>query len=306
MHATTTGLRDWNPSRYGSLDLTVGGTILNDALSYDVFSQAAQAVRNPVGVAPLGGLVAKRVIATGHSQSGGRLIAFYNSVVPLRNVFDGFVMRGSTGSTAVRDDLGIKVFAIQSEADVVGLNGPVYRKPDSDVYRLWEVAGTSHSDWQGQEISRRPLLLRDLGIPVSHECVNEPARSRVPFFHVMAAALDHMVAWLRDGTPPPSGAGHLISLASTSPIVIARGGGPAYEACGRGLHSRSQSVAMLDIETGELQELQLRHESDEVERFYGTLEERALLAERLADLEQNPGAQSPRPEVKARLEQRRH
>ena len=36
-----------------------------------------------------------------------------------------------------------------------------------------------------------------------------------------------------------------------------------------------------------------------------TGEERALLDERLADLEKNPGAQSPWPEVKARLEQRR-
>ena len=36
-----------------------------------------------------------------------------------------------------------------------------------------------------------------------------------------------------------------------------------------------------------------------------TPEERALLDERLADLERNPGAQSSWPEVKARLEQRR-
>ena len=36
-----------------------------------------------------------------------------------------------------------------------------------------------------------------------------------------------------------------------------------------------------------------------------TPEERALLDERLADLEQNPDAQSPWSEVKARLKQRR-
>jgi putative addiction module component (TIGR02574 family) len=36
-----------------------------------------------------------------------------------------------------------------------------------------------------------------------------------------------------------------------------------------------------------------------------TLEERALLDDRLADLQQNPDAQSPWSEVKARLEQRR-
>jgi hypothetical protein len=221
VHSPTTGLRDWNPARYGTLDLTQGGTILNDALAYDVFSQAAQAVRNPKkGVAPLGNLVAKRVIATGHSQSGGKLIAYYNSVVPLGNVFDAFIMRGATGGTAVRDDLGIKVFALQSEADVLtGLN---YRKPDSDIYRLWEVAGTSHGDFQGQAISRAPLTIRDLGIPLSAECVSEPSRSWVPFQHVMAAAMDHLVAWLKHGIPPPSGMGNLVQLASTSPVVIAR------------------------------------------------------------------------------------
>ena len=37
-----------------------------------------------------------------------------------------------------------------------------------------------------------------------------------------------------------------------------------------------------------------------------TAEDRALLDERLADREQNPGAQSPWSDVKARLEQRRH
>lgn len=220
VHAATSGLKAWNPTRYGSLDLTEGGTVLNDAFSYDVFSQAAQAVAHPMGVKPLGNLVAQRVIATGHSQSGGRLIQYYNSVVPLGNVFDAFVMRGATGNTAVRDDVGIKVFALQSEADVLtGLN---YRKPDSDIYRLWEVAGTSHGDYQGQAISRAPLTIRDLNVPLSAECVNEPSRSRVPFFHVMSAAFDHLVAWIAHGTPPPSGMSRLVTLASTSPVVIAR------------------------------------------------------------------------------------
>jgi putative addiction module component (TIGR02574 family) len=36
-----------------------------------------------------------------------------------------------------------------------------------------------------------------------------------------------------------------------------------------------------------------------------TSEERALVDDRLADLEANPGSQSPWPEAKARLEQRR-
>ena len=48
-------LQTWNPTRYGSLDVTQGGTITGDDLSYDIFSQAGQAVRSPMGVDPLGG-----------------------------------------------------------------------------------------------------------------------------------------------------------------------------------------------------------------------------------------------------------
>src|SRR5918995_1549059 len=42
---SATGLRAWSPQRYGTLDVSAGGTITNDALSYDIFSQAAKAVR---------------------------------------------------------------------------------------------------------------------------------------------------------------------------------------------------------------------------------------------------------------------
>jgi hypothetical protein len=222
VHAANTGLKAFSPLRYASLDLRKGGTITNDALRFDVFSQAAQSLRNPTGVAPLGNLVPQRLIATGHSQSGGNLNTYYNSIVPLGNVFDGFIVRGATGNTAVRDDLGIKVFALQSEADVPG--GQNFRKPDSEIYRLWEVAGASHGDYQGQAVSRGPLALRDNGTPLAHVCVDEPSRSRVPFYHAMAAAMDHLVAWLKHGTPPPSGAHRLMTLASTGPAVIARDG----------------------------------------------------------------------------------
>ncbi len=42
-------LRTWSPARYGSLDVTEGGTITNDALGWDVYSQALQAIRQSAG-----------------------------------------------------------------------------------------------------------------------------------------------------------------------------------------------------------------------------------------------------------------
>jgi hypothetical protein len=76
-------LQTWNPTRYGSLDVTQGGTITGDDLSYDIFSQAGQAARQPMGVDPLGGLKARRVIAIGESQSASRLATYINSINPL-------------------------------------------------------------------------------------------------------------------------------------------------------------------------------------------------------------------------------
>ena len=37
------------------------------------------------------------------------------------------------------------------------------------------------------------------------------------------------------------------------------------------LHTREQSIAAVDTVTGEMRELQLRHDGDEVEEFYGGL-----------------------------------
>ena len=49
--------------------MTVGGTINDDSLKYDIFSQAAQAILHPEGVDPLAGLPGPRVlIATGDTR----------------------------------------------------------------------------------------------------------------------------------------------------------------------------------------------------------------------------------------------
>ncbi|OLT54564.1 hypothetical protein BJF88_08590 [Cellulosimicrobium sp. CUA-896] len=137
---STTGLRAWSPERYGALDLTDGGTVTDDSLSYDVFSQAVEAVRDPEGTAPLGPLDAERVVATGHSQSAGRLRTYVNSVDPLADVVDAVVLHG--GGASIRDDIDTPVFKLNSETDVaINLLGAAERQPDTDLLRTWEVAG---------------------------------------------------------------------------------------------------------------------------------------------------------------------
>jgi hypothetical protein len=51
-------IEELEPARYGSLDVTAGGTVPTDVLSYDIFSQVGKAIINPVGVDVLGGLKA--------------------------------------------------------------------------------------------------------------------------------------------------------------------------------------------------------------------------------------------------------
>jgi hypothetical protein len=220
VHQPGSGLRSWSPIRYDTLDVTAGGTILDDALSYDVFSQAAQAIRNPVGVDPLAGLPVQRIFASGVSQSQGRLVTYHNSIHPLAGVFDAFFLYLGIGGR-LRTDLDVKVFKVNTETDVLLLREAAARQPDSNRLRTWEVAGTSHVGFFAFPF-RLELVLRD-GLPVPDPSVcSRPALSRVPAPYVNNAAYDHLVRWVRDGIPPPTAP--RIELTSLSPVTAARDG----------------------------------------------------------------------------------
>ena len=193
----TNGLVNWNAARYGSLNIS------SDALSYDIFSQAVQAIRNPVGIDPLGGLVPEVVIATGHSQSASQLSTYANSIQPLAQVVSAFALHGSLGNR-IRTDLEVPVWKVLSEFDVRGSEARV-RRPDDQMFVTWEVTGTSHNDRQSYG-SRVFLQLRDRGVSADQSlvCDHMPIGSTVPFHYVMGAGLDHLVRWVKDGTPIPS------------------------------------------------------------------------------------------------------
>ena len=131
--------------------MTDGGTILDDALSYDIFSQAGQAVMSPVGVDPLGGLEPERILASGASQSAGRLVIYHNSIQPLANLFDAFFL--SVGGGTVRTDLGVPVFKLQSETEAIFIALRVRIAPAGQRHPP-NLAGSRHgpcrSDLPGQ------------------------------------------------------------------------------------------------------------------------------------------------------------
>jgi hypothetical protein len=211
-----------DPARYGTL---VHPT---DSYSYDIFSQAGQAIRDNAALV-LGGLVPERLIAAGESQSAGRLTTYIDAVHPLVLVYDAFVVhsRGAGGAnltqspltavatpvpTLIRNDLDAPVIVANMETDVGGLQS---RRADDDHYRLWEIAGTSHFDQYGLAQAQDDVGDRDT-VADWFDTMQHPTNQPSPTFtcslpintgpatFVMRALIRHLNDWLVDGTPPPN------------------------------------------------------------------------------------------------------
>jgi hypothetical protein len=225
-------LKQANKQRYAALAHP------GDAFAFDIFTQAARAVRGHAGSGVLGPLKAQRLIATGASQSAIFLVTYVNSVDGLDQVYDAFLIHGRGGSGApingdflgarrstnvtgdeplfsgndrIREDVRVPVLTIQSETDEIKLGGIGARQPDTDRIRLWEVAGSAHFDAYGflasqfDDGSLPASRLAELNAPIS-EVVGVPTQSPInagPQFHyVIQAALAAVERWIKDGTPP--------------------------------------------------------------------------------------------------------
>jgi Alpha/beta hydrolase domain len=195
------GLKKWNPARYGSLNVTANGKFQNDQLSFSIYSQIARAIKDPSGGRLVGNLRIKNVVATGHSQSAGRLTIYYNSIHPLEGVIDGFVLHGGGQSGPVRTDLRTPAWKLLAETDVLSGQAAV-RQPDSEYFRTWEVAGASHGDFDLSSFFD-PLRARDVAASAPGSC-ERPILSRVPAYLVQNAVYDHMKRWVENGKQPPS------------------------------------------------------------------------------------------------------
>jgi hypothetical protein len=155
-------IKQANPNRYGRLDVSSG------ALSYDIFTQVAQAVRDHPEV--LGGSRPQRLLAVGNSQSALRLATYVNAFPQESTVYDGVFIhsRFTSGGplvddgsimgavpTRIRSDASRPVLQLQTEIEV-GLNleslmpglgtWESVRQPDQGNVHTWEVAGAAHAD----------------------------------------------------------------------------------------------------------------------------------------------------------------
>lgn len=210
-----------DPVRYASL------THPGDSHSYDIFSQAGQAIRDNTGLV-LGGLSPKRLLAVGESQSAGRLLTYINAAHPQAHVYDGFLVhsRFAAGAnltqaplaqvpaptpTFIRDDLDVPVLVFQTENDTGGLQA---RQPDSPRFRWWEVAGTAHFDQYGLQQGLVDTGTRG-GVASWFDSMRNPTSKPIPQFtcdlpvntgpqtYVLRAAVAHLDRWVASGEAPP-------------------------------------------------------------------------------------------------------
>ncbi len=216
-----TPLKTTDPERYASL------THPGDSFSYDIFSQAAQTIRHPKGTNPLGDLSVETLIAVGVSQSASRMVTYINALHPLADIYDGFLVHSRIGfgfplserpqasilvpnNTMIRSDLNVPVLTLETETDVTLFNYLAARQPDSARFRLWEVAGTAHSDTYtvaigAEDLGNSPDVANLVMItePVPEFVCREPINSGPQHF-VLKAAIASLNKWVRDGTPPPT------------------------------------------------------------------------------------------------------
>ena len=154
-------LKTWDPTRYGELHHP------GDEYSYDMFSQAVQALRTNPDPDPMGGFDVERAIATGISQSGVYLRYYINEVQEDHGVLDGFlptvIPQPSEGRNDIRDDL-VPTLLITSEDEAMswltGEDEASAQRADSGQFKLWEVTGTSHvNHWAGEQLNQ--MIRRD-------------------------------------------------------------------------------------------------------------------------------------------------
>ncbi|MCG8311656.1 MAG: hypothetical protein MI976_00430 [Pseudomonadales bacterium] len=204
-------LKSWDKQRYGTLRLP------SDALSYDIFSQAARAVRNQSDIL-LGGLTPEGIIAAGESQSAIRLSTYVNAFqADAVEVYDAMLiysrfhlaapLRSGISMVAppkayIRDDNQLKIIQFETEQDLFMFNFVQVRQEDTDFLRTWELPGASHYDDYGVNFLL-PQYQRDFPALSSIKLVCRNSLNKIPQHYVVNAALSSLSRWVVENVPPP-------------------------------------------------------------------------------------------------------
>lgn len=231
-----TSLKGADPARYGSLKHP------GDAYSFDIFSQALQAIKNPAGVAPLGKLRTRTIIAEGFQASVDKYFINRPPVPPTvgrpfsnYGALNAYISSGADKQARLAD-----AFLVDGAAPPVEparyrvptlhyLDESAVRRtvtPDRSNHVTWEVTGAPHADrWAANHFSipssappapklnrNEELALRDKFDDFGQEpdpsgatCAPSPrAGSLYPRRFLLSAAVADLRAWVQTGRPAPS------------------------------------------------------------------------------------------------------
>ncbi|HVK98818.1 MAG TPA: alpha/beta hydrolase domain-containing protein [Dongiaceae bacterium] len=218
-------LKALNPARYNKL------VHPGDSFSYSMFHQIAEKIRHPDGQDYLEGLKIDRMIAAGESQSAVRMITYINLLGKTESLFDGFFVHSRFGSSGpvsespqpislppaivnIREDLGKPVMLLQTETDqfvdsFIPGNAYENRQADTEFFRLWEVAGTSHADTyntlglfdRGTSSYYAELVSQSYAVPLLAPC-DAPVNGNPIHHFTVNAAFHALDKWLRTGVAP--------------------------------------------------------------------------------------------------------
>ncbi len=201
----------YDPVRYAGLSHP------GDDYANDMFSQIAVALKAHGRLDPMAGLKVRTVLAAGQSQSASKLYAYASTTQHEARVIDGFLIHGG-GSKSYTKPLDVPVLHLLSDNEAKR-DGPT----KDALYRLWEVAGTAHSDFfigyqsvfglsgrladqPAQSKAQYSATMDAAGNygqvlhPMLATCVL--AGSTVPMHYAASAALHQLNVWVRTGKAP--------------------------------------------------------------------------------------------------------
>lgn len=202
-------LREWDQERYGALNIPDAG------MSYDIFTQAAQAVgpqRQTGENDPMAGLEVRRLVAVGVSDAGSAVLSYANAVQPVSHTFDALIIAvcggqarelsgDTTIGTLVRSDLTVPVMVLNSQSEA--LDYAQYRQPDASLFRSWEIAGASHAPDRQSRFLRQKTD-RDGVTDATEHAYGEPLTNEVNWLYTLDAAYLRVHEWITEGTAPQS------------------------------------------------------------------------------------------------------
>src|SRR6516165_5533011 len=210
--------KTWDPQRYGSLGDS------NDGESYEVFTQAAQAVKADSATL-LGGLTPKVLIGAGDSQSAFRVDTYVNAIQPVSHAFNGFMAIGrsvfaapiggglvafSPAPAYVRTDGMTPFIQINTEGDIEELGAALVRQPDNNYLRTWELAGAAHIDlheglYEANTIQRENPQLTAPACIFGARANGGTLPDSMGVYEAEDAALAALQKWITQGAQPPHG-----------------------------------------------------------------------------------------------------